>query len=300
MNPVALLRALRPIQWSKNVFVLAALVFAAGEQGSEVAGDAVLRTFLAFVAFCAASSSVYLLNDIVDVEKDRAHPEKCQRPIASGELSVPVALSLAVALGALGLTLGWSGGGGHAVVLVLAAYMALNAAYTFKLKEIVLVDAFCIAAGFLLRVQAGGLAAGVAITHWAFLCMFFLALFLALNKRRAEIMLLGENHGEHRPTLREYSIGFLDQMVGVLAACTIVCYTMYTVDEDTAAKFGDDNPLVWTVPFVAFGIGRYMVLVQSGRGGGNPSRILLGGDPWFLLNTFAWAATVAWAIFGAV
>jgi len=297
VNPLSLLRALRPAQWSKNVFVLAALVFAAGEQGSEVSSGAVLRTLLAFAAFCAAASAAYLLNDVVDVENDRAHPEKRKRPIAAGEVSVPMALAVAAVLGLVGLALGWAASPGGGVALVLAVYVALNLAYSLKLKQIVLVDAFVIATGFLLRVKAGGLAAGVAISHWAFLCMLFLALFLALNKRRAEILLLGEGHEEHRVSLREYTVGFLDQMVGVLAACTIVCYTMYTVDEDTAAKFGEDHRLVWTVPFVAFGIGRYMVLVQSGRGGGNPSRILLGSDPWFLFNTLAWAVTAAWAIF---
>jgi 4-hydroxybenzoate polyprenyltransferase len=181
---------------------------------------------------------------------------------------------------------------------VLAGYVALNLAYTLRLKSIVLVDAFCIATGFLLRVEAGGLAAQVAISHWAFLVTLFLALFLALNKRRAEMTLLGENHVEHRPSLREYSIGFLDQMTGVLAACTIVAYTMYTVDADTADKFGEDHHLFWTVPFVTFGIGRYMLLVQGGRGGDSPTKIFLGGDPWFLANTLAWAGVVLFALFG--
>jgi 4-hydroxybenzoate polyprenyltransferase len=173
----------------------------------------------------------------------------------------------------------------------------MNLGYTFHLKHVVLVDAFCIALGFLLRVEAGGRAAQVEISHWAYLCMLFLALFLALNKRRAEVLQLGEGATATRQSLREYSIGFLDQMVGMLAACTIVCYTMYTVDADTIAKFGEDAKLVWTVPFVVFGIGRYMVLVQTGKGGDSPARILLGGDGWFLANVFAWGATLVYAIF---
>ena len=298
MSSIALLRAMRPRQWTKNIFVLAALVFAAGDERSElsVGPEAVIGTIVTFLAFCLASSAVYLLNDIVDVEKDRAHPEKKNRPIASGALSVQVAQGAAVALVVVALGLGWWVTG--SVALILAIYMALNVGYSLKLKSIVLVDAFCIASGFLLRVQAGGEAVDVDISHWLFLCTLFLSLFLALNKRRAEIMLLGEEVAAHRPTLSEYSVGFLDQMVGVLAACTIVCYTMYTVDPDTASKFGEDNALVWTVPFVAFGIGRYMVIVQSGRGGGNPSRILLGGDTLFLLNTLAWAGTILWVVFG--
>jgi len=298
MNPVALLRALRPHQWSKNVFVLAALVFAAADRRREVDGAAVSGVLLAFLAFCLASSAVYLVNDVADVEKDRAHPDKCKRPIASGELSIPLALVSAGVLAVLALALGTLAAPGFDVALVLVAYVVLNLAYTLRLKSIVLVDAFCIATGFLLRVEAGGLAAQVDISHWAFLVTLFLALFLALNKRRAEMMLLGENHAEHRPTLREYSIGFLDQMTGVLAACTIVAYTMYTVDADTAAKFGEDHHLFWTVPFVTFGIGRYMLLVQGGRGGDSPTKIFLGGDPWFLVNTLAWAGVVLFALFG--
>ena len=172
-------------------------------------------------------------------------------------------------------------------------------AYSTRLKSIVLVDAFCIATGFLLRLEAGGIAAGAEISRWAFLCTLFLALFLALNKRRAELALLGDGSANTRPSLQHYTVPFLDQMVSVLAACTIVAYTMYTVDPDTAHKFAGATMLFWSVPFVAFGIGRYMVLVQSGRGGENPARILLGGDGWFLVNTLLWAAVTGFALFGA-
>ena len=299
MSLPALVRAMRPHQWSKNVFVLAALVFAAGDRRAEhaITTERGLRALAAFAAFCLASSAVYLLNDVLDVEKDRAHPEKRHRAIASGELSIRAALASACVLfaGALALAAGF--GGGLVVAGILALYGLLNVAYSTWLKSVVLVDAFCIATGFLLRLAAGGQAAGAEVSQWAYLCTLFLALFLALNKRRAEIELLGD-HGQHaRPTLREYSIGFLDQMVGVLAACAIVAYTMYTVDADTAAKFGAEHGLFWTVPFVAFGIGRYMVLVQSGRGGENPTKILLGGDRWFLANTLLWVAAVCFLIF---
>lgn len=298
MNPLALWRALRPQQWSKNVFVLAALVFAAADQGHHVAGVDVVRVVFAFAAFCLASSAVYLVNDLIDVEKDRAHPEKRKRPIASGELPASIAMSSAGVLGVLALVLALLSGKAGGVAVVVLAYMVLNLAYTLRLKSIVLVDAFCIATGFLLRVEAGGLAAQAEISHWAYLVTLFLALFLALNKRRAEMMLLGENHAEHRPSLSDYSIGFLDQMTGVLAAVTIVAYTMYTVDPDTARKFGEGHRLIWTVPFVTFGIGRYMVLVQSGKGGDSPTKVFLGGDLWFLINTLAWVGTVVLALFG--
>ena len=296
-----LLRAMRPYQWSKNLFVLAALVFAAGDRSTELnlTRERCLASALAFLAFCLASSGVYLFNDLLDVERDRAHPEKRTRPIASGELAANHASAAAVLLFAGALVLAYLGGGGPRAALLLAGYGLLNTAYSVWLKRVVLVDAFCIASGFLLRLAAGGIAAGAEISHWAFLCTLFLALFLALNKRRAELALVGEDGARTRPSLQEYSVPFLDQMVSVLAACTIVAYTMYTVDPDTAAKFGASSQLFWSVPCVAFGLGRYMVLVQSGRGGENPARILLGGDGWFLVNTLLWAAVTGFALFGA-
>jgi 4-hydroxybenzoate polyprenyltransferase len=291
---------MRPQQWSKNLFVLAALVFAAGDRKSDGswAREHLGASLCAFAAFCLAASAVYLLNDVLDAEKDRAHPEKRRRPVAAGELPVPLALLAAILSFAGGLVLVFARGGGAPAAAILGGYGALNLAYSLHLKHIVLVDAFCIAGGFLLRLAAGGVAAEVAISRWAFLCTLFLALFLALEKRRAELALLGEEGANTRATLQHYTVPFLDQMVCVLAACTIVAYTMYTVDPDTTQKFGRGPLLFWSVPFVAFGIGRYMVLVQSGRGGENPARILLGGDPWFLLNTLLWASVVGYAIFG--
>jgi 4-hydroxybenzoate polyprenyltransferase len=295
----ALLRALRPQQWVKNVFVLAALVFARGEHGGEVFawGEDARRTLLAFLAFCLGSSAIYLVNDVRDVEQDRKHPEKRLRPIAAGQLSIPLALAAAALLFVAALALGVAAGGApQPVVWVLGAYLALNLLYSWRLKHVVLVDAFCIATGFLLRVKAGGLAAEAAISHWLMLCTLFLALFLALGKRRAESELLGEGRGEHRAILLEYDRAFLDQMLAVLAACAIVTYTMYTVAAETAAKFGAGNHLVWTVPFVVFGLARYQLLVHTRKGGGNPTRLLLGGDLLFGLNTLGWIAMVLWCV----
>lgn len=301
MTSPPLLRALRPQQWSKNLFVLAALVFAYGDQRADhaVVLEDLGRTLLAFAAFCLGSSAIYLLNDVMDVESDRAHPEKRFRPVAAGELSIPAALTASVGCALLALLLAFlAGGGGLAVMGVVGAYMTLNLAYSLGLKRVVLVDVFCIATGFLLRVEAGGLAAGADISHWLLLCTLFLALFLALNKRRVEIELLGEERANHRAILSEYDTGFLDQMVTVLAACTVVCYTMYTVDQETVAKFGESSGLMWTVPFVVFGVARYMFLVQTNKGGGNPTRVLLGGDGLFLLNSLAWLAVVAAVVLG--
>ncbi len=297
MNPVALLRALRPHQWVKNVFVLAALFFAWGEAGAIDTGAPLQRTLLALAAFCLGASAVYLVNDVLDVESDRRHPEKRKRPIAAGEVSIPVALATAAGCVVASMTLAWrAGGGSFDVLAVVGGYVLLNFFYSLKLKHLVLVDAFCIAAGFLLRVVGGARAADVTVSHWLLLCTIFLALFLALCKRQAEINLLGEERGGHRKILLEYSPAFLDQVVTIVAACTIVCYTMYTVADETQAKFDGDR-LVLTVPFVVFGLFRYLLLVQTKGGGGSPTRILLGGDLTFVLNCLAWLALVSAIVF---
>jgi 4-hydroxybenzoate polyprenyltransferase len=298
MSPKALIVALRPHQWVKNLFVFAALVFARGAQGTLFEGrmDDLRRTLYAFAAFCLGSSAIYLVNDVLDRESDRNHPTKCRRPIASGAVGVPLALgmSLACFVGALLLALE-AEGEPFPVWPVVLGYMCMNFAYSIKLKHVVIVDSFCIAAGFLLRVIAGGLAAPAVVSHWLLLCTMFLALFLALCKRRAETDLLGETRHEHRAILREYNTAFLDQMVTILAACTIVTYTMYTVADETALKFGKHQHVIqWTVPFVVFGLARYLLLVQTQRGGGSPTRVLLGGDMPFLVNALGWTALVAW------
>ncbi|MBL8857488.1 MAG: decaprenyl-phosphate phosphoribosyltransferase [Planctomycetes bacterium] len=299
MSPRALLVAMRPHQWVKNVFVFAALVFARGTRGAlfDEHLDDVRRTLFAFGAFCLGASAIYLVNDVLDVQSDRAHPTKCRRPIASGALKIPAALIAALVSAASALWLGHLAGGEPVRVLpIVAGYMALNLAYSIKLKHVVLVDAFCIAAGFLLRVIAGALAVPAAISHWLLLCTMFLALFLALCKRKAEMDLLGDGRGQHRAILLDYDHTFLDQIVTVMSACTIVTYTMYTVSDDTAANFGENNLLIWTVPFVVFGLARYLLLVSTKQGGGSPTRILLGGDLLFLLNTLGWIGMVAWVL----
>jgi len=294
MKPVALLVAMRPHQWVKNVFVLAALLFGWGESGLAPGylDGRLGNTLLAVLAFCLGSSAIYLLNDVMDVESDRQHPGKSRRPIAAGEVPIPVALGASALCVVTALLLGWKASSSEgSVAMLVGGYMLLNFFYSLKLKHIVLVDAFCIAGGFLLRVLGGSFAAQATASHWLMLCTFFLALFLALCKRQAEISLLGEGRGSHRKILLEYTPAFLDQGVVVLATCAIVSYTMYTVSEDTAAKFG--NRLLWTVPFVVFGLFRYLLLVQTEKGGGNPTRVLLGGDLPFLVNNVAYVVTVA-------
>ena len=299
MDVPGLLKTLRPHQWSKNLFVLAALAFRWGDRaaGSRLELDDVVHALVATAAFCLASSASYAMNDVVDAERDRAHPDKRHRPVASGRVSKAqaVALSLACVLGALGLSFA-TGPASGTVLLVLVGYLALQVAYTSRLKHIVLVDVFCIAAGFLLRVEVGGLAVSAPLSHWIVLCTLFLALFLGFEKRRAELLALGEASGEHRSNLADYSRPILDQVVAMLAGVTLLCYTLYTVDDDTLAKFEHGERLLWTVPFVAFGVIRYMFLVGTGRGGGDPARVLLAGDVPFLVNALLWCAAAAWAL----
>ncbi|MFT7667714.1 MAG: 4-hydroxybenzoate polyprenyltransferase [Planctomycetota bacterium] len=288
---------MRPHQWVKNIFVLAAILFAGGE-GFTIDQTSVIATLFAIAAFCLGSSTIYLVNDIMDVESDRKHPEKCKRPIAAGELEISSAwmVSAACFAGAVACALA-AGGQPIGVIWIVLAYVTLNFFYSVKLKHIVLVDAFCIAAGFLFRVEGGALAIGVPVSHWLFLCTLFLSLFLALCKRKAETDLLGENAAEHRRILREYNADFLNQMITLLASCTIISYTMYTVSDATKFKFGADHILVWTVPFVVFGLGRYLLLVQTQKGGGSPTKILLGGDLTFFLTGLGWLAVVVYSLY---
>jgi 4-hydroxybenzoate polyprenyltransferase len=305
MNLLALIRALRPHQWVKNGFVLAAVVFQLAEAQEPLSlTEGVRSSLFALLAFCLGASAIYLVNDVLDIENDRKHPEKSKRPIAAGEVSVSVALISAVlcAAGAVSLSLkagefaGAGGGSTTSVAICLAIYLGLNVAYSLRLKHVVLLDAFCIATGFILRVKAGGYAAGAVVSPWLLLCTFFLALFLALCKRRAECDLLGEAKAEHRKILGDYEVGYLDQMVTALAACTILSSRLYTVIGDGASARVDVE-LFWTVPFVVFGLGRYMWLVHQQQGGGSPTRVLLGGDPMFVLNTLGWMLTTGWLLF---
>ena len=304
MNLIAIIRALRPHQWVKNGFVLAAVVFAFAKRGEalSLSRPAVQCSLLAMAAYCLGASAIYLVNDVLDIENDRQHPEKSKRPIAAGQVSITTALVVAVvcAVGAVLLALasgefaGSNDHSAHSVLIILASYMALNVAYSVRLKHVVILDVFCIAAGFILRIKAGGFAADVKVSPWLLLCTFFLALFLAFCKRRAECDLLGESKAEHRKILGDYEVGFLDQMVTALAACTILSYSFYCVSPTGA---GAREDFFWTVPFVVFGLARYMWLVQQHRGGGSPTRVLLGGDPIFVLNTLGWMLTAGWLLF---
>jgi 4-hydroxybenzoate polyprenyltransferase len=278
-----LLEALRPHQWVKNLLVFAALVF-----GGELRNTAsLLASLLAFLVFCAVSSGLYLVNDLLDLERDRRHPDKCRRPIASGRLAPGTAVAASVVLIGGGLMAAAFLGGALRPWFVAwpAAYLLLNFLYSFRLKHVVVLDVMCIAVGFVIRVHAGGAVIAVQPSPWLLLCTLFAALLLAVCKRRAELSLLGSDSASHRTSLRDYSIEFLDQLIAPLGAMTVISYASYTVAEVTQKKFGEH--LVFTVPFVVFGIFRYLFLVHRRDRGGDPTRVLLTDLPT-LANIVLW------------
>ncbi len=282
-----LLEAMRPYQWVKNLLVFAPLVFA-GKLGDM---ESVWHAGLAFASFSLVASAIYLLNDLLDLEKDRAHPEKCKRPLPSGRLSRASAVTFVVILAAIGIGLATLG----RFWLWPCVYFAINVAYSIRLKHVVVLDAMCIAIGFLLRVYAGGVAIDVAVSAWLTLCTFFVALFLAFAKRRHELALLGEDSGEHRSSLEDYSLTFLDQMIAPLGAMTVLAYAAYTVSPATVEKFHTQD-LVFTVPFVVFGIFRYLFLVHQKSEGGNPTRLLLRDVPT-MINILLWFGVCIWIVY---
>ncbi|MEM9554910.1 MAG: decaprenyl-phosphate phosphoribosyltransferase [Acidobacteriota bacterium] len=285
-----LVRALRPTQWVKNVFVLAPLVFAERLDDPSL----LLRALLAFGAFCAAASAVYLINDLRDREEDRLHPLKQHRPIASGALPVSTATAaavvLALAAAAVSFVLSWQ----FAAVLVL--YLAINIAYSSGLKHFVILDVMAVSSGYVLRVIAGGLAVGVAVSPWLLLCTIFLALFLIFSKRRYELVLLADDAAGHRAVLSHYSETFLDQMINVVTASTVVSYALYTVDDDTVERFGGEA-LVYTVPLVLFGIFRYLYLTYQRHDPRNPTEAILTDVP-SVVNVVLWGVVVLWIVYG--
>lgn len=280
--PIALVSALRPKQWLKNVFVFAPAIFA----NSLFLERSLERCGAAFVIFCAVSSSTYLLNDVLDREADRQHPVKRLRPIASGRLTPAVALGIAALLAASGVAASFALGGRFAAIVV--AYLVATVSYTFYFKHSVILDVMFLSAGFVLRVGAGVAAVDVPASEWLFLCTLLLALFLGFSKRRHELTLLEDDASNHRRVLVHYSPELLDQMIVIVATCAILCYILYTVWPSTVEKFGS-NHLIYTVPFVIYGIFRYFYLIHQRQSGGDPTDSLLTDWP-LLVNVLLWAA----------
>jgi 4-hydroxybenzoate polyprenyltransferase len=267
-----ILKSLRPAQWTKNLFVFAALVFSKGV----LIGDSLLRSVAAFAVFCLLSGALYLVNDVGDIEEDKRHPKKSLRPVAAGRISPGAAIAWAVALGGVALA------GAFALRpmfgLVASIYAVLMIAYTFVLKHIVIVDVFLIASGFILRVVAGGVAIAVPLSSWLIICTSLLSLFIAFGKRRHEIVFLDIDATLHRPILHEYSAYLLDQMISVVTASTVIAYCLYTISDETIRKFGTSN-LVYTTPFVLYGVFRYLYLVHQKGQGGSPEEMIVRDKP---------------------
>jgi 4-hydroxybenzoate polyprenyltransferase len=279
----ALLQSMRPRQWSKNIFIFAALVF----DKQLLNPGAFLRTLAGFVLFCLISSSVYLFNDLADIEADREHPEKRHRPIPSGRLPIAAAWVAGILLIVISLVCGYLLS--PAFAAVIAAYFLLNLAYSKWLKHILILDVLVLAAGFVLRVDAG-----VRLIHverfspWLYVVMTLLALYLGFGKRRAELALLSDDAGSHRKVLRGYTIPLLDQFIMIVSGMTIVAYSLYTF---SAPNVPANHSMMLTIPFVMYAIFRYLYLIEVEHSGGAPEEILLSDRP-FQVAMFLWAVAV--------
>ena len=280
----AWLKLLRPHQWVKSGFVFVGLLFGHGWQNPAL----VMQVLLAAAAFSLAASAVYVGNDLADRESDRQHPDKCRRPLASGAIGVPAALMLGALCLALALALAWLAS--PVVLGIIVAYLLLNVGYTQGLKHVVLLDVFIISAGFMLRILAGTIGVGISPSNWLLLCGLMVTLFLGFAKRRAELKALEEDAGSHRRVLDDYDPVLLDKLIGVCAAATIVSYSLYTVSPETVALHGTDR-LVATVPFVVYGMFRYLFLLHRRSGGGDPAAQLLT-DRHLLAACVGWLVSI--------
>lgn len=286
----AILVSMRPRQWVKNVFLFAGLIFS----GNLLAFSLVLLAWAGFVAFCLLSGGVYLLNDVWDYERDRHHPVKRHRPIASGQLDRRLALAAGVVILAAGLALSFRllSGGFWALA---GAYVALQVCYTLLLKHLIILDVMAVALGFVLRAVAGVVAIRVEVSSWFFISVLFLSIFLALGKRRHELRALGGQAAGHRMSLIEYNAGLLDQMTAAATASTITTYALYTMSTETISRL--KTPwLPLTLPFVVYGVFRYLYLLYRHDLGGDPSEILLTDGP-LLVNGLIWGVSVVAIIY---
>jgi 4-hydroxybenzoate polyprenyltransferase len=286
-----LLAVMRPHQWTKNLFIFAPLLF--GRKLTDPA--AIGQSLIAFAVFCCLASALYIFNDWMDADEDRAHPEKRNRPLSSGELPVPLALFAAAVLFAAALAMATTLG--LKFFLVAAFYFVLTLSYCLTLKRMMVLDCMTIAAGFVLRVVGGAVAVGVMPTHWLIVCAFLLALFLAFTKRRQELLTLNAQAAEHRSVLGLYSVEYLEKVNGILIGAAIVCYALYTVAPETIERFKTDA-LIYGTAFVIYGMFRYLALIKDAANGGNPSKMLLRDKP-LLLTVAGWAIYNAAVIYQA-
>lgn len=278
---------MRPKQWTKNLLVFAGYLFTLSEHHQSE--HAAWLVIVGFVLFCLTSGAVYIFNDVLDAKRDRHHPIKRKRPIASGQVPIPVAVVFAAAVMAGSLFAAFRLDQMFGVVLEV--YIVLTSAYSFALKHFVIIDLLTIAAGFVMRAVAGAVIIHVEISPWLLLCTTLLALFLGLAKRRNEIVSLEEGATKHRKILDEYSIEFLDQMINITAATALMAYALYTFA--SFSKTASQHPyMMITIPFVIYGVFRYLFLIHTKNAGGHPEQVLLDDKP-LLFNLILWAGTVA-------
>jgi 4-hydroxybenzoate polyprenyltransferase len=285
-----ILRAMRPKQWiPKNAIIFFPLAFTLNEYWTLFSPEMyhfLALTIAGFCIFCVLSGAVYIINDIADVENDRLHPKKRLRPVASGELSIRTATVAAIVLAAVSLAAGFALS--ISFGLIAALYFVLQLGYTFFFKHMVLIDVFVIAAGFALRAIAGAEVIDVAISPWLYLVTILLSLFLGFSKRRHELILLNDQAGNHRQILKEYTPELLEEILAVVTSSTVMAYSLYTF---TYEKLPKNHAMMLTIPFVMYGIFRYLYLVHLRNEGGSPEEILLGDKP-FLINILLWMASV--------
>jgi 4-hydroxybenzoate polyprenyltransferase len=291
MTPVRhIVSSMRPQQWIKNFFLFAALIFS----GNLFHTEALFHVGVGFLIFSLGASGVYLLNDITDLEKDKLHPIKSHRPLPAGKLPVGVARFASAILLGVALLAAFALQTGFALVLLV--FIVINLLYSYFLKHVVILDVMTISAGFVLRVLAGAVIIGVPTSEWLIICTILLSLFLGFSKRRHELTVLETQATTHRSVLEYYTPYFLDQMIGIVTASTVMSYALYTISEETVRKFGT-NKLIYTVPFVLYGIFRYLYLVHRKVEGGNPTKIALSDLP-LLINMVLWIVTASIIIYG--
>jgi 4-hydroxybenzoate polyprenyltransferase len=275
---------MRPRQWFKNIFLFVGLVFSQNLFQTGL----FIKVCGGFLIFCLTASSIYVFNDIHDRESDRKHPEKYRRPLAEGTLQVSEAYMVSMVLAATAFIFAFMMN--RTFFVILLAYFILNLAYSLKIKQIVILDIMFIASGFVLRILAGTTLAGVNPSDWLVICTITLSLFLGFSKRRNELVLMGENAGYQRKVLKEYSIHFLDQMISMVTACTVMSYILYTVSPETVDRFGTKN-LMFSIPFALFGVFRYLYLIYLKKKMEDPIDLILKDFP-FLLNILLWFSAV--------
>lgn len=288
----ALLKTMRPKQWVKNVFIFAALVF----DRKLTHPASLLHTILTVIAFCLISSTVYLVNDLVDIDKDRQHPTKRKRPLPSGQLKPRAAIAAAIAIPLICIPVAFVFN--PALGAILTLYLALMILYSFYLKHLVIIDVMTIAAGFVLRVAAGVVVIDVErFSPWLYVCMTLLALFLAVGKRRHELFTLRSNANNHRASLEHYSLELIDQMSVVVTSAAIMAYSLYTFSAQNLPRVDEQPLMMLTIPFVLYGIFRYQYLVHVRNEGGTPEDIVLGDIP-FIVDMLLYGITVLILMYG--